>query len=295
MDSWNTFTMSKLIALLALLVALAWAVTATASWITAKKAPRALGRGTALPAVGLAEQNRSFRGAQLRTFVAAVFTLVLFATIFRFSMAIAGQAALTAVLTAQLSSSAGLLLFSTLPARKVASGPATAGSPKESPGWTAKRSLPLTLAILLAGAALVTAAGTTAPGYLPWQNGIPALLATAALAGSALLAARRIATTHCLSDPRMGALDQKWRQLALRNLAAFTNGMALAGLGATALLARLTMGDAAAGSAGAWITAAAVAGAALAVAGVVLLAVAIQGTLTLPARMRGETPQRVSA
>lgn len=295
MDSWNTFPMSKLIALLALLVALAWAVTATAAWITAKKAPRALGRGTALPSVGLAEQNRSFRGAQLRTFVAAAFTLALFAAIFRFSVAIAGQAALTAVLTAQLSSSAGLLLFSTLPARKVASGPDGAGSAKESPSWTAKRSLPLTLAILLAGAAFVTAASTTAPGYLPWQNGIPVLLATAALAGSALVAARRIATTHCLSDPRMGALDQRWRQLALRNLAAFTNGMALAGLGATALLARLAMGDAAAGTAGAWITVAAVAGAALAVAGVVLLAVAIQGTLTLPARMRRETPQQVSA
>lgn len=277
--------MTKLIALIAVLAALAWAVTATASWITARKAPRMLGRGTTpLPSTKV-EENRAFLLAQLRTVLAVVFTVAIFAAIFRFSVGISGQAGLTAVLTAQLSISAGLLLFSALPAKR--------RSPEGAAEETGKRSLAVGAVILLAFAAFVATAGTLAPEYLPWQEGVPALLAATALAGSALLAGRRISSMSWFQDPRMAALDQKWRRLSLQDLAGFTHGALLAGLGGTALLARLTMDPAQA--TGVW-TAAGAAGAALLAAGVVLMGITVKGTLQLRARVRTDTAaQRVSA
>lgn len=286
--------MTKLIALVALLAALAWTVTAAASWITARKARPALGRGKAPLAASAAEQNRALLLAQLRTVVAAVFTVAIFAAVFRFSVGISGQLGLTAVLTTKLSISAGLLLFSALPAKKVA----TRELGKSAAGRTlvAMRTFLLPVATLVVFAAFVTVTGTAAPEYLPWHDGLPAFLAALALSASALLAGHRISTTKWLPDPRMDALDRAWRALSLRHLTTFASGTLLAGCGGTALLARLGMKGVLAAQAPAWATLSAAAGAALLAAGVVLMFIAVKGTLQLRASVRqGTPPQRVSA
>lgn len=288
--------MTKLIALAALLAALAWAVTATASWITAKKAPRALGQGTTRRAVTTAEVNRALLVAHLRTALAGSFAIIMFASMFRVSAGLSGQAGLTAVLLAGLSASGGLLLFSALPAKKL---------PPQQLAPVAqfnKRAVSVPVAVLLAFAAFVTATSAAAPEYLPWSRGIPPLLTALALAGSALLAGRRLTTTMSLPDPRMNELDQRWRELSLKNLTTFTSGALLGSLGGTLLAASLGMPSTTAASAPAWTATSAAAGAtadaaagaiagtaagaALLAAGVVLLVIAGKGALALSSHVR---------
>lgn len=272
--------MTKLIALIALLAALAWGVTATASWISKRKAPKALGPGSTPRPVTSAEVDRAMFLAQLRTAAGVAFALVMFGSLFRVSVGLSGQAGLTAVLTAGLSASGGLLLFSALPAKKL----------DASPPLLPKLALALPAASLLAFAAFITAAGIAGPDLLAWQNGLPALLAALAMAGSALLALLRLKTTASLPDPRMAALDKKWRTCSAHDLATFTSGALLASLGGTALAASGT-GPASP----AWTTVCLAGGAALAVAGVVLLVLAAKGALTLRTRVKANTPVPAAA
>ncbi len=272
--------MTKLIALAALLAALAWAVMAAASWITAKKALRALGHGATPRAVTTGEVNRALLLAQLRTALAAAFGIVMFASMFRVSVGLSGQAGLTAILIAGLSASGGLLLFSALPAKKL---PARQLAPLAQFN---KRALAVPAVILLAFAAFVTATGAAAPEYLPWTRGVPPLLAALALAGSSLLAGRRLITTRSLPDPRMGGLDQRWRELSLQNLITFTSGALLSSLGGTVLAAGLSLQSVTAASAPPSATIIAAGGAALLAAGVVLFVIAAKAALELRLHVR---------
>ncbi|WP_269937078.1 hypothetical protein [Arthrobacter sp. HY1533] len=270
--------MTKLIALAALLAALAWGVTATASWISKRKAPRAIGAGGTQRPVTNAEVDRAMLTAQLRTAAGVAFALLMFTSLFRVSVGLSGQAGLTAVLTASLSASGGLLLFSALPARKL-----DAPTP-----LLAKRSMIAPAAILLAFAAFITAGGLAGPALLAWQNGAPALLTALAMAGSAVLVLQRLKATASLSDPRMASLDSQWRRLSARDLTTFTSGALLASLGGTAL----AVGWDASGAGTAspiWTTACLAGGAALAAAGVVLLVLSARGALTLRTRAKANT------
>lgn len=281
--------MTKLIALIALLAALAWGVTATASWISKRKAPRALGPGSTPRPVTSAEVDRAMVVAQLRTAAGAAFAMLMFGSLFRVSVGLSGQAGLTAVLTAGLSASGGLLLFSALPAKKLPSTTALA-DPQKAPPLLPKLALVLPAAILLAFAAFITSAGIAGPDLLAWHNGVPALLAALAIAGSALLALHRLKTAASLPDPRMAALDKKWRACSARDLTTFASGALLASLGGTALAA-----SAAATSSPLWTTACLAGGAALAVAGVMLLVLAAKGALTLRTRVKANTPVPAAA
>lgn len=272
--------MTKLIALIALLAALAWGVTATASWISKRKAPKALGPGSTPRPVTATEVDRAMFVAQLRTAAGVAFALVMFGSLFRVSVGLSGQAGLTAILTAGLSASGGLLLFSALPAKRL----------DASPPLLPKLVLVLPAAILLIFAAFIATAGVAGPDLLTWQNGVPALLAALAIAGSALLALHRLRTAASLPDPRMAALDKKWRACSARDLTTFTSGALLTSLGGTAFAA-----SGSTTSSPIWTTACLAGGAALAAAGVVLLVLATKGTLTLRTRVKANTPVPAAA
>lgn len=281
--------MTKLIALIAVLAALGWAVTATASWITRKKAPLAIAAGHAEKQVTAAEQGKAMLRAQLRTVTAVAFAIVMVVALFRLSIGLSGQAGLPIALIAGLSTSGGLLLHAALPATKL---PA-------SPPLVARRAFILPAAALLTLAAFVVANGLYASASLGWQQGAPLLLVALAVAGSAGLALRRLGTTASLPDPRMAAMDRRWRELSARNLLNFTGGTLLSYLGGTALMAGISMLNIPAGVAAEagdpvaiWGIASAAAGAGAALAGVVLLVLAAKGTLTIrtASRERASTP-----
>lgn len=281
--------MTKLIALTALLAALAWGVTATASWISRRKAPKALGPGSTPRPVTSDEVDRAMVVAQLRTAAGVAFALLMFGSLFRVSVGLSGQAGLTAVLTAGLSASGGLLLFSALPAKKLPPAAAPADPQKAAP-LLPRLALVPPAAILLAFAAFITSAGIAGPDLLAWQNGAPALLAALAIAGSALLALHRLKTAASLPDPRMATLDKKWRACSALDLTTFTSGALLASLGGTALAA-----SGAAASSPIWTTVCLAGGAALLVAGVVLLVLAAKGALTLRTRVKAIAPAPAAA
>lgn len=310
--------MNKLIALIALLAAAAWAISATASWISKKRAPRALGPGKTSRPVTAAEQDKAMVVGHFRTVTAVLFAVIMFAGLFRVSIGISGQAGLTIVLIASLSTSGGLLLFSALPAKKFAShhNPAQNGSAvSEAVAQRLKlrlRQFWLPSIVLLSFVAFIVTTGVAGEDYLPWQYGVPALLAALALAGSSFLALRRLAAATALPDPRMPALDRTWRQLSVSNLLTFTTGAMLASFGGTAMAAafailarpRTALGAAAPTPTGQdtatlWATIVAAGGAALVLAGVVLLLMAVKGAFTLRARVRKTmttpSPERATA
>ena len=128
---------------------------------------------------------------------------------------------------------------------------------------------------------------------------VPLLLVAAALAGSALVVLHRLATTAALPDPRMAALDRRWREISARNLLHFASGALLTCLGTAAILAAAALNTAAetAGAAASpdWATACTAGGAAAAAAGVVLLVLAAKGTLTIRTRVREGAPAAITA
>ncbi|RAN72590.1 hypothetical protein B5P43_32150 [Bacillus sp. SRB_336] len=323
--------MTRLIVLLAVLAVAGMAVSATAAWFSRRKAPRAI---TAGPAVApRSAEDRAMLAAQLRAVVGIAFAVVMFTALFRVSIGVTGQVGLPLALTAGVSASGGLLLYSALPAgtrraasrqtgtRRAASrqtGSRQAASHHAPSAWDLlkPRALALPLAALLAYVALLVATGLTsspdsrgryrvlavadatstsaATPYPGWYYGIPLLLVSAVLAGSALLALRRIAGTHALPDPRMAVLDLRWREISAKVLLRLTTGALLGYFGGTAavtgqamvnvawrhdagdhLQPLLTLGIATGGL-----------GVLLAVAGVVLLVLAAKGALTIRAAAR---------
>lgn len=280
--------MTKLIAALAILAALACAATATASWIAKKKAPLAIAAGRAPIHATPAEQDKAMKKAQWRTVAAFAFAAVMFATLFRLSVGLSGQEGLPVAVTAGLSASGGLLLFSALPATKI---PADAASP-----LLPKRAFILPAAILAAFTAFVTTAALV-PALASGKNdGVPLLLLAVALGGSAVLVLHRLNTTRALADPRMSAADRRWREISARNLLNFTSGAFLAYFGTAVILAALAWGGARAETASpAWRIAGTAGGAALALAGVVQLALAAKGALTIRTAARHEAGTPITA
>lgn len=288
--------MTKLIAALAILAAAAWAVTAAASWIARKKAPLAIGPGRASPHATAADEDKAMGTAQLRTIAAFAFAAIMFAALFRISIGLSGQAGLPVAFTAGLSASGGLLLFSALPAARLATA-SPAAEPRSR--LLPKRAFILPAATLAAFAVFVIAAEVALVSPEVKNDGVPLLLTALALAGSALLALHRLATAAMLPDPRMAGLDRRWREISARTLLHFANGALLSVFGAAALLAAAASNAVPASAAAApspnWATACAAGGAALALAGVVLLVVAAKGALTLRTRARGAAPVPVPA
>ncbi|ALO66388.1 hypothetical protein AS189_07650 [Arthrobacter alpinus] len=286
--------MTKLIAALAILAALAWGVTAAAQWITKKKAPLALAAGKAPLHATAAEQDKAMGRAQWRTVAALVFAAVMFAALFRISIGLSGDEGLPIAVTTGLSASGGLLLFSALPAAKLAT--------REH--LLPKRAFVLPAAALAAFIAfIVLIVATTLVPHLTLEkyDGVPLLLVAVLLCGAALLAFHRLNTTAALPDPRMAALDRRWREISAKNLFALTSGALLSFFGMAAIVTAVALNAAPLNSTSLnktasdsvpahWVIACGAGGAALALAGVVLLILAAKGALTLRTAVRKETP-----
>lgn len=285
--------MTKLIAALAILAALAWGVTSAAQWIAKKKAPLVLAAGKAPLHATAADQDRAMSRAQWRTVAALVFAAVMFAALFRISIGLSGEEGLPIAVTTGLSASGGLLLFSALPAAKLAT----------SERLLPKRAFVLPSAALTAFLAFIVfiVATTLVPQLtLEKYDGVPLLLVAVLLCGAALLALHRLNTTAALPDPRMAALDRRWRGTSAKNLLAFTSGALLIFFGMAALVTALVLSKATSNATGNstpahWAIACGVGGAALALAGVVLLVLAAKGALTLRTAVRKETPAQAPA
>lgn len=236
--------MTTLIATLAVLAGLAWALTATASWISRKNAPRALGPGSGAnqgPArITLAQEQRAMTRAQLRVLMPVIFAVVMFAALLRISIGLAGQAeqsvlsalaglaALPIVLTSVLSASGGLLLYSALPVTHK-----NVLSPQRLLG---KRSYFLGATVLLAFIVFSVAISLSAPSHLGWQTSIPLIVVALVFSGATILALRRLSSTASLPDPRMASLDLLWRKISAKLLCTFAYGVLLICFGFTAFL-----------------------------------------------------------
>lgn len=290
--------MTKLIAALAILAMLAWGVTAAAAWITKKKAPLALAAGKAPLHATAADQDKAMRRAQWRTVTALVFAAVMFAALFRISIGLSGQEGLPIAVTAGLSASGGLLLFSALPAAKLA---------------TRERLLPkhsfilpaAVLAAFIAFIALVVATDLVPNLTLEKYDGVPLLLVAILICGASLLALHRLNTAAALPDPRMAGLDRRWREISAKNLLTFSSGALLSFFGMAALVTAVALNAAPLNSSllnsavlnttasatvsTPWVITCGAGGAVLALAGVVLLVLAAKGALTLRPAARKET------
>lgn len=287
-------SMTKLIALLAVLAAVAWGITATASWITSKKAPLALAAGRVPAQPTTADENRAMMLAQWRMVAGLVFATVMFVALFRVSIGLSGQAGLTTVLIAGLSASGGLLLYAALPARRLAGTDTSMGGRMSAAPLLRKRVFVLPAAVLLVYVGFVVIGGVADAPFLAWENGVPALLVAVAMAGSSLLALRHLATKASLTDPRLATIDRHWRETSAANLIRFTGGALLTHLGATAIINGLAIVNTER-LAPSWATVMVTGGAALAVAGVVLLVVAAKGTLTLRATVHEKAAAPITA
>jgi len=229
--------MNRLLVLLLVATAVAYSVASVVSWVARKRPPRSLKAGPSTAPPSNATMGRAMLMAQLPGVVSAIFAVVLFIALLRPSVAVAGRVGLPLALSAGACATAGLLLFSALPAaRPFAAGAASAAAaPSEAPpaasslrrGWT----LAVPLIVLAVNLAVLVAAGLTsgtdsqgqfrllhladatrseaASPYPGWFYGLPLMLVMLALAVSMFLALRRIATAPSLPDPRMAALDRR--------------------------------------------------------------------------------------
>jgi hypothetical protein len=286
--------MTKLIAVLAILAALAWAVTATASWITKKKAPLAIASGRAPAHATAAEQNKAMLRAQLRPAAGMLFALIMFAALFRVSIGITGQAGLPTALTAGLSASGGLLLFSALPATSLPANPLPSGPMPARQRLAANKHFIVPFATLVAFLAFLVVSAQADASYPGWEGALPLALAALALTGSSLLALRRLTKTASLPDPRMAVLDRRWRELSARLVLTFTSGALLAYLGGTAMATGQSLLGTESASPAWGITCLAL-GAALGLSGVVLLVLAAKGAFTIRATALKGTPAPITA
>lgn len=308
--------MNRVLVLFLVATAVVYIAAAAASWVARKRAPRAV--TTAPPSN--AAVGRAMLTAQLPGVASAIFSVVLFIALLRPSVAVTGRVGLPLALSAGACVTAGLLMFSALPpARPYATGPASAEAvPLKARSLRGRWTIILPATVLTAFLALVLATGITsatdsqgryrilavagstptaaAIAYPGWTYGVPLMLVAIVLAGAMALALRRIAASPSLPDPRMAALDRKWRKISTRIVARLGTGTLLAYLGGTALMAGLAMAGVGASAGGGangpqqpllalGITSAAV-GAALGLAGVVVLVLAARDALTIRAASR---------
>lgn len=321
--------MNRLLVLILIATALACAVTATASWIARKRAPLALTAGSAEAPLSKSAEDRAMLLAQLRAVAAVVFCAAMFLILLRPSVALTGLVGLPLALAAGLSASAGLLLYSALPPAKLPAFTRSSASlvPRKPWSFGVRRTFAVPFAVVLAYIAFLVATGLTssqdgqgryrvlriedtsstvaATSYPGWFYGVPLMLVTLVLSGSALLALHRIASTPALPDPRMAAMDRRWREVSTRVVVRLGTGALLGYFGGTAMVAgqaminvAMSFGDGGQGYRqplyGLGVTCAA-AGAALALAGVVLLVLAARGTLTIRAAARQGAREPASA
>lgn len=280
--------MTKLIVLLAVFAVLALGITTAATWITRKKAPRALAAGRTAAAATGQEEVRAMSRAMLRTWAGFVFAAAMFAALLRVTIGMSAQQGVPIALTAGLSACGGLLLYSALPAPKLP------GSAAARP-LLARRAAVLPAALLTAFAAFV-AASVMLPQYFPDRNDAAALFALSiALLGATAAVLHRLRTTVSLQDARMGALDRRWREIAAATTVRFGNGALMACFGAAAALTAFALGGPAKASVPALAIALLAGAAALAVAGVVLLILAAKGVLTIRAKVREGDPAPITA
>lgn len=318
--------MTRMIALALILLAADMAVSAVASWISRRKPQRALGAGTASAVASRQAEDRAMFAAQVRAGVALVFAAVMFLALFRASIGLTGQVGLPLALTAGLSASGGLLLYSTLPAAKqqaanqhLGTGASDAKLPRNLWTLASRRDLGLPAVVLLVYIAFIIGAGlTSAPDelgrhrvlrlesadasaaaspYPGWYFGAPLLVVSVLLTGAAFLALRRITKSPSLPDPRMVALDRRWREISSRVLLRITTGTLLGYLGGTALVAGMAVANAGQSfeSVQGWGIATAAAGAALALGGVVFVVLAARDALTIRAKVRQGAPEPACA
>lgn len=310
--------MTKLILLLAVLAMVAMAATAVANRITSKNAPRSIPAGPTPAVAPKSVEDRAMLLAQLRALVAVAFTVVMFLALFRASIALTGLVGLPVALTAGSSASAGLLLYSALPAAKLPAATHNSAALIRRSPWSfgRRRTFLLPLAVIAAFGAFLVATGVTsstdeqgrhrliriddalhgsaAGPYPGWFYGVPLLLVTLALAASAFLALRRISSSPALPDPRMAALDRRWREVSTQVVVRLATGALLGYFGGTAVVAGRAMMNVAWNFDGtghaqplfALGITSAVAGAALALAGVFVFALAVKGALTIRATVR---------
>ncbi|MDJ0313041.1 hypothetical protein [Arthrobacter sp. H35-D1] len=318
--------MTRMIALALVLLAAAMAVSAVASWISRRKPRRALGTGTASAVASRQAEDRAMLAAQVRAVGSLVFAVVMFLALFRASIGLTGQVGLPLALTAGLSASGGLLLYSTLPVAKqqvakqpFGTGGSGAGLPRNPWAFASRWALALPAVVLLVYIAFIVAAGLTsspdelgryrmlrlenadvsaaASPYPGWFYGLPLLVVAVLMAGSALLALVRVSRSPSLPDPRMAALDRRWREISIRALLRITTGALLGYLGGIALVAGQAMANAGKSfeSVQGWGVAIAAVGAALALAGVVLLVMAARDALTIRTTARQSKPEPAAA
>ncbi|WP_315913086.1 hypothetical protein [Arthrobacter sp. lap29] len=292
--------MTKLIAALAILAALAWAITAVASWIAKKKAPLALAAGKVSLHASAAEEDKALLKAQWRTAAAAIFAAIMFLALFRISIGLSGQAGLPIAMTTGLSASGGLLLFSALPATKL-SKPSNPTKPT-NPNSPSTQFLPRRTFILPAATLIIFTAFTIwvlvtelAPGLSTMKSAcVPLLLVAMALSASSLLVLHRLSTTAMLPDPRMAALDRRWREISAGNLLHFTSGALLSTLATAAIFTGAALNAPTAASPQ-WATVCLIGGSLAGVSGVVLLVLAAKGTLSIRATVRKGAPVPITA
>jgi len=243
-------------------------ISSGARWISSKRPARAIPAGSG-PA-SKSSENRAMLFAQLRALASIAFAVVLFLALLRASIAFTGQVGLPLALTAGLSASGGLLLYSSLPApMPPRTGAANASLvPRKPWSFGPRRSFLVPAAIAVCYIGLLVATGltsspdelgryrlirlaegahsTSAGPYPGWFYGVPLMLVTVALAGAAFLALRRISSTPSLPDPRMAALDMQWREISTRVVVRLGTGALLGYAGGTALLAGQAVAGAAA-------------------------------------------------
>ncbi len=280
--------MTKLIALLAVFLVVALAITAAASWITKKKAPLALAAGRTPAAITQSEESKVMFRALLRTVAGAVFAIVMFAALLRITIGMSEQQVLPIALTAGLSASGGLLLYSALPAAQLPEAAAARPLLSRRAGILPAAVFTVFIVFVVAGFAL--------PQYFPDRNDGVALLALSlALLGATGLVLHRLRTTVSLQDPRMAALDRRWREISAANMVRFGTGALMACFGAAAALMGTAPGGAAQAGVPILATAVLVASGASAGAGVVLLVLAARGALTIRTKVREGAPAPITA
>lgn len=310
--------MNRLLVLILVVAVVALVISGVVRWLPRSKPLPAIAAGTSIAPPTRKGEDKAMLLAQLRALGALAFSVFMFLILLRPSVALTGTLGLPVALTAGVSISAGLVMFSALPqakdrASEQARGASTKVRASPTPGGThpiARRAFLAPLAVTLAFLAFLIAAGlassadnegkyrvlrvdsSVASPFPGWYYGVPLLLVVLVFAGSALLALHKISTSRALPDPRMAGLDRRWREISARVVLLLCNGGLLAYFGGTALLAgqamvKLVLPDSTRPLLALGIGCA-VLGAALAVAGVVLLVLAARAALTIRTAARAQ-------
>ncbi len=171
-------------------------------------------------------------GAQSHGVVSAVFAAAMFFILFGPSVTLSGEVGFALALDLGLAASAGLLMFSALPAARLPRyRRAKAG------GVVALTSIALLLATGLASSTedrgshrvlAVSGPDRIVEARFPgWLYGVPLMLAAVVPAASTYAALHRISSAPASPDPRTSVLDRRWRAISSRTAWRFGTGALL--------------------------------------------------------------------